>query len=174
VLSPQLYHWYAANWFALPGGKLAEWTTAFDELNRPVSTSPVTSASWRLMQYVVKISGARIRTHDQWIRKRVCYPLHHSAPQFGTKRGVLLHVKAWWMVSHLFSTDGVRINPSFCMSKHFNIKSISLVSNTILAKRISERSVIKCVHIEGIGIYTGPVVDWMSPERRRRKNINLS
>jgi len=29
-----------------------------------------------------KISGARIRTHDLWIRKRVCYPLHHSAAQY--------------------------------------------------------------------------------------------
>jgi len=28
--------------------------------------------------YDVKISGARIRTHDLWIRKRVCYLLHHS------------------------------------------------------------------------------------------------
>jgi len=49
------------------------------ELNRPVSTSPVISACWRLMHHDVKISGARIRTHDTWIRKRVCYPLHHSA-----------------------------------------------------------------------------------------------
>jgi len=24
-------------------------------------------------------SGARIRTHDLWIRKRVCYPIHRSA-----------------------------------------------------------------------------------------------
>jgi len=31
------------------------------------------------MHYDVKISGARIPTHDLWIRKRVCYPLHHSA-----------------------------------------------------------------------------------------------
>jgi len=31
------------------------------------------------MHHDVKISGARIRTHDLWIRKRVCYPLHHSA-----------------------------------------------------------------------------------------------
>jgi len=31
------------------------------------------------MHYDEKISGARIRTHDLWIRKRVCYPLHHSA-----------------------------------------------------------------------------------------------
>jgi len=31
------------------------------------------------MHYDVKINGARIRTHDLWIRKRVCYPLHHSA-----------------------------------------------------------------------------------------------
>jgi len=29
--------------------------------------------------YDMKIRGARIRTHDLWIRKRVCYPLHHSA-----------------------------------------------------------------------------------------------
>jgi len=33
------------------------------------------------MHYDVKISGARIRIHDSWIRKRVCYPLHHSASQ---------------------------------------------------------------------------------------------
>jgi len=32
----------------------------------------VISACWRLMHYDVKISGARIRTHDLWIRKRVC------------------------------------------------------------------------------------------------------
>jgi len=31
------------------------------------------------MQYDVKISVARIRTHDLWMRKRVCYPLHHRA-----------------------------------------------------------------------------------------------
>jgi len=31
------------------------------------------------MHYHEKISGAQIRTHDLWIRKRVCYPLHHSA-----------------------------------------------------------------------------------------------
>jgi len=46
-----------------------------------VSTSPVISACWRLMHYDVKISGARIRTHDLWIWKRVCYPLHHSDSQ---------------------------------------------------------------------------------------------
>jgi len=49
--------------------------------NRPVSTSSVISACWRLMHHDVKIRGARIRNHDLWIRKRVCYPLHHSAPQ---------------------------------------------------------------------------------------------
>jgi len=31
------------------------------------------------MHHDVKISGAQIRTHDLWIWKRVCYPLHHSA-----------------------------------------------------------------------------------------------
>jgi len=45
-----------------------------------VSTSSVISACWRLMHHDVKISGARIRTHDLWIRKRVCYALHHGAP----------------------------------------------------------------------------------------------
>jgi len=34
------------------------------------------------MHYDEKINGTRIRTHDLWIRKRVCYPLHHSASQF--------------------------------------------------------------------------------------------
>ena len=32
------------------------------------------------MHYNVKNSGVRDRTHDLWIRKRVCYPLHHSDP----------------------------------------------------------------------------------------------
>jgi len=60
------------------GGLRSEWTTAVDELNRPVSTSPVISACWRL----IKIRASRIRTHDLWIRERVCYPLHHSASQY--------------------------------------------------------------------------------------------
>jgi len=38
----------------LPRRELAEWTTAVDELNRPVSTSPVISACWRLIHYDVK------------------------------------------------------------------------------------------------------------------------
>jgi len=78
VLTPQHYHWYAVTPFAFPG---AEWTTAVDELNRPVSSSSVISACWRLMRYDVKISGAPNRTHDLWTREWVCYPLHHSAPQ---------------------------------------------------------------------------------------------
>jgi len=36
------------------------------------------------MRYDEKISGARIRTHDLWIRKRVYYPLHHSASHFSS------------------------------------------------------------------------------------------
>jgi len=47
----------------------------------PVNTTPVISVCWRLMQYDVKISCVRIRTHDLWIRKRVYYPLHYSAPK---------------------------------------------------------------------------------------------
>jgi len=53
---------------------------AGNELNRPVSTTTVISACWRLVHYDVKISGARIRTHDLWIRKRVCYPLYTTVP----------------------------------------------------------------------------------------------
>jgi len=64
VLTPQHYHWYAATRFTLPGGWLAEWTTAVEEQNRPVSISPVISACWRLTHCEVKISAARIRTHD--------------------------------------------------------------------------------------------------------------
>jgi len=33
----------------------------------------------------LKISSARIRTYDIWIRKQVCYPLHHSAPLFNAE-----------------------------------------------------------------------------------------
>jgi len=42
-----------------------------------VSTTLVISASQRLMHYDLKISGARIRTHDLWIRMPICY---YSAP----------------------------------------------------------------------------------------------
>jgi len=56
-----------------------------------VSTSPVISACWRLMHHDVKISGARIRTHDLWIRKQVCYPLHHTTCcSYG--KGHILHL----------------------------------------------------------------------------------
>jgi len=48
------------------------------------------------MHYDVKISGARIQTHDLWIRKRVCYPLHHSASQIRyTVKTILLYNTAW-------------------------------------------------------------------------------
>jgi len=33
-----------------------------------------------------EISAARIWTHELWIRKRVCYLLHHDAPQSRPKR----------------------------------------------------------------------------------------
>jgi len=46
----------------------------------PVGTTSVISACWRLMHYDA------IRTHDLWIWKRVCYPLHQSMPM-------------WWMTS---------------------------------------------------------------------------
>jgi len=36
----------------------------------------------------VKISGARIRTQYLWIRKRVCYPLHHSASKYTRNIGL--------------------------------------------------------------------------------------
>jgi len=45
----------------------------------------------------VKISGARIRTHDLWIRKRVCYQLHHSVPRHASFVDVLLH--GWSLVA---------------------------------------------------------------------------
>jgi len=41
VLTPQHYHWYAATRFAF------QWTTAVNELDRPVSTSSVISACWQ-------------------------------------------------------------------------------------------------------------------------------
>jgi len=39
-----------------------------------MSTLPMISACWRLMHYDEKISGALIRTHDLWIRKRPTTP----------------------------------------------------------------------------------------------------
>jgi len=68
----------AATRFAFPG-ELAEWTTAGNKLN----------VQWALRQWshlaegrcsmMFKKNGPRIRTHDLWIRQRVCYPQHHSA-----------------------------------------------------------------------------------------------
>jgi len=50
------------------------------------------------MYHDVKISGARIRTHDLWIRKRVCYPLQLTK--------LLLIVSPWYFccVSAAFDT----------------------------------------------------------------------
>jgi len=46
-----------------------------------------------LLHHGVKISGARIRTHDLWIRKRVRFSLHHSVPlgNYETRRLVTIH-----------------------------------------------------------------------------------
>jgi len=65
----------------LPQG-VASWVDYRGQRNEsyPVSTTSVISAGWKLIHYDVKISSARIRTHDLWMQKRVCYPLHHSAP----------------------------------------------------------------------------------------------
>jgi len=52
---------------------IAEWTSAGNELNRPVSTSPVVLAEGWCNSYDVKLSVARIRTNDLWIGKRMCY-----------------------------------------------------------------------------------------------------
>jgi hypothetical protein len=43
----------------------------------PVCTTPVISA---MIHYDVKNSDVRIRTHDQWIRKRVYYPIRYGDP----------------------------------------------------------------------------------------------
>jgi len=58
-----------------------------------MSPLPVISACWRLMHFDVKISGARIRTHDLWIRKRMCYPLHHSASREVYSTCVAVHLR---------------------------------------------------------------------------------
>jgi len=70
-----------------PGGTLAEWTTAVNVLNRPVSTSSLISVCGRLMHFDVKIRDARIRTHDLWIRKQVCYSLGYT-----TQRPIMTRV----------------------------------------------------------------------------------
>jgi len=51
------------------------------------------------MHHDVKISGVRIRTHDLWIRRRVCYPLQHSAPPNQVHLGLHLlrdHLYSLW------------------------------------------------------------------------------
>jgi len=71
--------------FAKEVSKLAEsasWVNRQQTDSCRVGTIPVISASWGWMHYDVTYIGARIRTHDLWIRKRVCYPLHQSAPRF--------------------------------------------------------------------------------------------
>jgi len=72
VLTLQHYHWYAATRFE---GNIQQAT------NWIVQSALRQSVCWRLMHYDVKISGARIRTHELWIRKRMCYPRHHSVSQ---------------------------------------------------------------------------------------------
>jgi len=47
----------------------------------------------------VKLSGARIQTHDLWIRKRVCYPLHHTVTTAPTKECPLSRPR--WLSANL-------------------------------------------------------------------------
>jgi len=58
-------------------------------------------ACWRLMQYDVKISGARIRTHDIWIRNRVCYLLyrllHHTDTPQRTTSDWQYTIAMYWL-----------------------------------------------------------------------------
>jgi len=54
------------------------------------------------MQHDMKVSGARLWTHDLWIWKRECYPLHHSAPlpervtHSSTSHTFLFHISVRW------------------------------------------------------------------------------
>jgi len=74
-------------------------------MNRPVSTSTVISACWRLMQHDVKISGVRIRTHMTYGSESECaiYPLHHSAPQVS----ILLAVSALRLIDCMKNIYGM-------------------------------------------------------------------
>jgi len=47
---------------------------------RNESSSEHFDIDFSLLKADVKTCSARIRSHDLWIRKRMFYPLHHSAP----------------------------------------------------------------------------------------------
>jgi len=67
--------------------RVASWVnySAGNELNRPVSSTPVISACWRLLHYDVEVRGACIWTHDLWIQKGVCYPHYTTAPHIESR-----------------------------------------------------------------------------------------
>jgi len=91
-----------------------------------VSTSSVISACWRLIHYDVKTSGGWIRTHDLWIRKQLCYPLHHSAPQ----NEAWGNVKLPW--KHAIYTIGVNLSIALCWHLTFLLNIHNFIFNNYL------------------------------------------
>jgi len=81
-VNPQDYHWYVATHSIRLHRRVVSWVNYSSQRTKSFSEpyTPVISACWRLMGYDVKISGARIWTHDLWIRKRACYPMHYIDP----------------------------------------------------------------------------------------------
>jgi len=80
------------------------------------------------MQHDVKISSVRIRTHDLWIRKRVCYPLRHSAPQPGS-----VHVKIFPITQislPIFTCSSYRQRLESALHLNQNVVSIATVVTT--------------------------------------------
>jgi len=121
---------------------------AVDELNRPVSTSTVISACWKLMQHVLKICGARIRTHDLWTRKRVCCPLHHSAPVHSPQSDLkLVHLVFMSARAQLSSDIGLtsrKLIEITCFSQVRFVSDYSVVSYFYVHKQSS--SLIQSVY----------------------------
>jgi len=72
------------------------------------------------MHHDVKISGVRIQTYDLWIRKRVCHPLHHSAPHSCQSRD---HAKS---ASRLSWITVVIQSPTLILAYSFRSSACSL------------------------------------------------
>jgi len=95
------------------------------------------------MHHDVKISGARIRTHDLWIRKRVCYPLHHSPSQNTT-------------APHVFCPQATRGK-----SLSLRVRSLSLgVQSLLISLLASLRTNRPTMHYLDRGV---PTAAWHQP-----------
>jgi len=98
------------------------------------------------MHYGVKINGAWIRTHDLWVRKRVCYPPQHSASRTAV---CLLDLPAVFVTID-YSMLISRLSSCFVLEELY-LAAFNLISHLVIL--LSTSTFISQLHFHFINVY---------------------